>query len=73
MINIDELAFENKKAWVQGLMVDCPLYSCPAKDLRTLPINERFAIVGQMEENQTNEIILHHIRRLEERENINPQ
>lgn len=77
MINIDKLTLENKKAWVQGLMVDCPfgkaLDTCPAKDLRVLPINERFAIVMQMEENQINEVILHHKRYLEEREHIKPE
>lgn len=76
MINIDELTIENKKARVQGLMVDRPfgkaLDTCPAKDLRILPINERFAIVKQMEETQINEIILHHERCLEEREHIKP-
>ena len=77
MINIGELTLENKKAWVQGLMVDCPfgkaLDSCPAKDLRILPINDRFEIVKQMVENQINKIIQHHIKCLEERENIKPQ
>ena len=77
MVNINELTLENKKAWVQGLMVDCPfgkpLNTCPAKDLRVLPLNDRFALVKQMDENQINEIILHHERCLEEREHIKPQ
>jgi len=42
MINFDELTYDYKKTWVQGLVIDCPmlkaLESCPAKDLRKLSI-----------------------------------
>jgi len=62
----------NKKTWVQGLMVECPfgkaLATCPAKDLRVLPIEERFKLVRQMEESQIDEIITHHRQCLKERE-----
>ena len=69
---INRLTLENKKVWVQGLMVDCPfgkaLATCPAKDLRILPIEERFKLVKQMEESQIDEIIVHHRQCLKERE-----
>jgi len=69
---IDNLSLENKITWVQGLMVECPfgktLATCPAKDLRVLPLEERFKLVKQMEESQIDEIIAHHIQCLKERE-----
>ncbi len=69
--------FEEKQIWVQGLMMDCPmgkaLETCPAKDVRTLPLKERFALVMQMEESQLDEIIAQHRRCLKEREGVQPQ
>jgi len=66
------LSLENKVIWVQGLMIDCPmgkaLETCPAKDVRALPLRERLALVKQMEENRLDEIITHHRRCLRERE-----
>ncbi len=66
------LAQEDKVIWVQGLMIDCPmgkaLESCPAKDVRTLPLRERLALVKQMDEGQLDEIITHHKQCLRERE-----
>jgi hypothetical protein len=74
MNNMNVLTHENKETWVQGLMIDCPmgkaLESCPAKAVRALPLQERFALVKQMEESQLDEIIAHHRRCLKEREGI---
>jgi len=71
---MNELTHENKEVWVQGLMIDCPmgkvLESCPAKAVRALPLQERFALVKQMEESQLDEIIAHHKRCLKEREGV---
>ena len=72
MSDLYGLALEDKVTWVQGLMIDCPrgkaLESCPAKDVRMLPLPERLALVKQMVESQLDEIITHHKRCLRERE-----
>jgi len=72
MIKNDNLTFENKITWVLGLMIDCPLGkaidSCPLKDYRKLPLNNRFKLVNQMSEDQLNQIILEHNLCIEERE-----
>ena len=63
---------KNKLNWVLGLMIDCSfgkaLETCPANDVRALPLKERFALARQMEESQLDEIIAHHRRCLKERE-----
>ncbi|MBW2203234.1 MAG: hypothetical protein JRF52_03825 [Deltaproteobacteria bacterium] len=68
----DELTFENKKIWVQGLIIECPmgkaLNTCPAIDVRKLPLQERLELVRQMEESQLDEIITHHRKCLKDRE-----
>ena len=60
----EHLDIEDKKAWVQGLLVDCPvgkgLDTCPAKDLRSLPIKTRLNLVREMDEGQIDQIIVHH-------------
>jgi hypothetical protein len=69
----DKLDIEHKKAWVSGLLVDCPLGqsldTCPAKDLRLLPIKTRLGLVREMDEGQINQIIAHHEACLAGREN----
>ena len=74
---INELSFKNKKDWVWGLMIHCPfgkaLKTCPAKDIRVLPLEERLKVVNQMEESQIDEIIAHHKQCLKEREGVKPQ
>ncbi len=71
---MEGLTFKNKQIWVQGLMIDCPmgkaLKTCPAKDVRALPLQERLTMVKQMEENQLDEIIAHHRGCLKEREGV---
>lgn len=68
-----ELNFEQKKIWVKGLLIDCPigisLENCPAKDVRSLPIDERLKLVDSMDESQLDQIISHHRSCLNEREN----
>ena len=63
---------KNKLNWVIGLMIACPfgkaLETCPANDVRALPLKERLALARQMEESQLDEIIAHHRRCLKERE-----
>jgi hypothetical protein len=70
----DKLDIEDKKAWVQGLLVDCPvgksLDTCLAKGLRLLPIKTRLGLVREMDEGQINQIIAHHETCLLEREQI---
>ena len=69
----EQLDIEDKKAWVQGLLVDCPmgksLDTCPAHDLRSLPIKTRLNLVKEMDEGQIDQIIVHHKTCLATREN----
>ncbi len=71
---MDGLTFEYKLLWVQGLMIDCPmgkaLETCPAKDLRALPLYEGLMLTKQMEESQLDEIISRHRQCLKEREGV---
>jgi len=71
-----DLAFEHKKIWVQGLLIDCPmgkpLENCPAKDARALPIEERLKLANAMDEGQLDQIIIHHRMCLYEREDHAP-
>lgn len=77
MHHLHLLTLENKVIWVLGLMIDCPmqnpLETCPAKDVRALPLRERLALVKQMEESQLDQIIAHHRRCLRERAGPQPQ
>ena len=69
---MDDLTLEQKKIWVQGLLIECPmgkpLDNCPAKDIRALPIKERLELANAMNEPQINQIISHHRKCLYERE-----
>jgi hypothetical protein len=69
---MEELSFEYKLAWIKGLLIDCPfgkaVDDCPAKDLRILPILDRFKAADRMEENQLDLIIAHHKACLAKRE-----
>lgn len=61
---MEELTLEHKRIWVQGLLMECPmgrsLEDCPAKDLRSLSIDERLKLVFDMEDDQIEWIIAHH-------------
>ncbi len=74
MNHMDGLTLENKRTWVLRLMIDCPmekaLETCPAKDVRVLPLEEKLALVNQMEESHLDETITHHRRCLKEREGV---
>lgn len=49
MIDLDRLTVEEKKTWVQGLMIGCPagkpMETCPAKNLIELPKHVRLRVV----------------------------
>jgi len=66
------LTLEQKRAWVVGLVIDCPFGrafdTCPAKEVRKLPIPDRIDIVKGMDENQFDQIIDHHRECLRQRE-----
>ncbi len=68
-----ELTFEQKKIWVKGLLIDCPigisLENCPAKDVRSLHIDERLELADSMDESQLDQIISYHRKCLSQREN----
>jgi len=68
-----EQTLKEKKIWVQGLLIKCPfgeaLKTCPAYELRKLPLMERLAEFKKMDESQLDDIIAHHRRCLYEREN----
>lgn len=61
---MEELTLEHKRIWVQGLLMECPmgrsLEDCPAKDLRSLSIDERLKLVFDMEDDQIEWIIAYH-------------
>jgi len=70
---MDELNIEQKKLWVIGLLFDCPmgkpLENCPANEFRALPVKERLELVRSMDDSQLEQIIDHHRKCLNEREN----
>ena len=69
---MEKLNLEEKKSWVLGLVIECPLRdvseNCPAKNLRGLPLKDCAALIFNMEENQIDEIISHHRQCIWERE-----
>jgi hypothetical protein len=66
------LDIEDKKLWVQGLLIDCPagkaLDTCPARSLRLIPLKKRLDMVKDMDEEQLDQVITHHKACLAERE-----
>lgn len=60
----DGLDKADKVAWIQQLLIKCPLKvpldNCPAADLRKLPIAERLNFANEMSEKQLDLIILCH-------------
>jgi hypothetical protein len=69
---MQELTIEDQKIWVKGLMIDCPmgkaLDTCPAKEVRAIPLRDRLKLVDEMVDEQLSQIIAHHKRCLYERE-----
>ena len=55
---------EYKRAWVKGLVFDCPfgkaLDTCLAKEIRKLGIAGQIDIADSMDESQLDQIIAHH-------------
>jgi hypothetical protein len=55
---------DDKLVFLQGLFVECPfgevLDTCPMKNIRELPLKQRFSLVKQMNAEQLNTFIIHH-------------
>ncbi len=64
--------FRTKQVWVKGLAIDCPLGmevdTCPAKELRRLPVKKRLQVVNRMTEDELDALIEHHNECLARRE-----
>ncbi len=58
------LGFEEKQGLVMGLVLQCPfeipLLTCPARDLRKLPLDEKARSVRALAEQVLDEIIEQH-------------
>jgi hypothetical protein len=63
---------ELKRIWVKGLMIACPfgkpLDTCPAREIRKLPLEDRMQKVDDMPEGEIDLIISFHKKCLAERE-----
>ena len=70
------LTIEQKRTWVKGLMIACPVgkpsAKCPIKESRSLPIRERLKLVDAMDEEQLTEMIARHRACLRAREGVRP-
>ena len=68
----ENLSFEDKKTWVKGLVIHCPMgdsvKDCPANEIRLHPIRKRLRIVDEMSESDIEQIIDYHLKCLAERE-----
>lgn len=69
---MDELPIEQKRTWVKGLLIQCPMGAamddCPMRDLRSLPIARQLITVDTMKPEQVEEVIVHHKQCLKKRE-----
>jgi hypothetical protein len=65
---------ESKQAFVVGLLERCPMKkssgSCPAHDLRKLPITQRIDLVMDMNDDELIQIIFHHHKCMGEKANL---
>lgn len=72
---MEELTFHQKRDWIGGLLIACSfgtaLDTCPATEIRKLPVLERLKLVNSMEDKQIDQIIIHHQRCMRKREGIN--
>ncbi|MEA2012134.1 MAG: hypothetical protein U9O87_03475 [Verrucomicrobiota bacterium] len=59
-----KMSLQEKKAWVIGLMVECPLGNaldtCPGNGIRKLPFVERLKIANKMTKEQLDKLISYH-------------
>jgi len=73
---MNELSIEHKRTWVKGRLIDCPMGTamgdCPARDLRTMPIEKRLIVVDSMTNEQVEEVIVYHRQCLKKREGSQP-
>jgi len=67
-----EYKLRDKRTWVKGILVDCPLGTplddCPANEIRNLPVHELVKIVNGLSNEQLDAIIAHHENCLKQRE-----
>lgn len=64
--------FRDNRAWVKGLVMGCPfddpIPECPLEAMRKLPVADRLRRVNAMTDQDLAEIISHHKKCLEIRE-----
>ncbi|MFC1461748.1 hypothetical protein ACFLQR_04445 [Verrucomicrobiota bacterium] len=70
-----DLTNRDKRIWVKGILVDCPvgkpLESCPASKIRGLPLPNLIATVNSMSDRQIDAIIKYHENCAKERDKKN--
>ena len=64
-----------ERAWLKELLTDCPfgnaLDSCPAREIRKLPLNDRFIVIDEMSDDEVESILDYHRVCRTEREKLN--
>ncbi len=67
-----EYKLRDKRTWVKGILVDCPLgtplETCPANNIRSLPLTELVRIVNGFSDEQLDSVLTHHEACLKQRE-----
>ncbi len=67
-----ELKIEDKRVWIRGLLVECPMGDpapdCPLHKLREFPLAERMNMVKEMSIETIDQLIAHHQMCLRRRE-----
>ena len=67
-----EYKLRDKRIWVKGILVACPwgtpLESCPAGEIRNLPVHELVKIANGLSNEQLDAIIAHHENCTKQRE-----
>ena len=65
----------SEKLWLKELLTDCPfgfaLDSCPAREIRKLPLHERFKVIDEMSDDEVESILDYHRVCSTEREKLN--
>ena len=69
---MEEHTFEEKKAWLVGLLIDCPfgkvLDDCPVEAIRSVSVFDSFESVRGMGRAKIEEVLVHHQKCLDTRE-----